>query len=60
MRARPKLTCHPAAAGSVKVDTDPFFAIYKNFELKGSLVGSMDDTQRALDFARRVSCPSYD
>ncbi|KAF2092478.1 alcohol dehydrogenase [Rhizodiscina lignyota] len=41
------------AANSVTISTDPFFVVLKNFELKGTLVGSMEDTSRALDFARR-------
>ena len=58
MEVPPTLTSRLAAANAVTIDADPFFAIFKNFGFKGTLVGSMDDTQRALDFARRVSHPA--
>lgn len=57
LEVRPKLTFWLAAANAVTIDADSFFAIFRNFELKGTLVGSMDDTRRALDFAHRVSRP---
>ena len=32
---------------------DPSFFVFKNFTMSGTLVGNMQDTARALDFARR-------
>jgi propanol-preferring alcohol dehydrogenase len=40
-------------AGMEAIGADPFFFILKNLTLKGSLVGTMDDTRRALDYAKR-------
>ncbi|OQU99901.1 hypothetical protein CLAIMM_05473 [Cladophialophora immunda] len=41
------------AANTVTLGADPFFFAARNFEIKGTMVGSMNDTNRALDFARR-------
>lgn len=35
---------------------DPTYFIFKNLHVIGTVIGSMKDTDRALDFAARVSC----
>lgn len=47
------VTCHIAPAGSTTIGTDPSFFAFKNFTISGTLVGSMKDTARALDYAKR-------
>jgi propanol-preferring alcohol dehydrogenase len=42
-------------ANTTTIGADPFFFAVRNFEIKGTMVGSLNDTNRALDFARRVS-----
>jgi alcohol dehydrogenase, propanol-preferring len=41
------------SAGTVTLGADPFRFIVRNLSIKGSLVGTMEDTRRALDFAKR-------
>lgn len=43
-----------APAGTATVGADPAFFIFKNLHVIGTLVGSMKDTDAALDFAARV------
>jgi len=38
------------------VGADPTYFIFKNLHVIGTVIGSMKDTDRALDFAARVSC----
>ncbi|KAI9871323.1 MAG: hypothetical protein M1830_002723 [Pleopsidium flavum] len=40
-------------AGSTTIGTDPSFFAFKNLTVSGTLVGSMKDTARALDYAKR-------
>jgi len=37
------------------VGADPAWFIFKNLHVIGTMVGSMKDTDKALDFAARVS-----
>lgn len=43
----------PAPTGTATVGTDPTWFIFKNLHVIGTCVGSMHDTDRALDFAAR-------
>lgn len=40
-------------AGKVTLGTDPSFLIFKNVSIIGTLVGTMQDTAAALEYARR-------
>lgn len=40
-------------AGTVTLGADPNFLSFKNLHIIGTLVGTMDDTAKALDYARR-------
>ena len=40
-------------AGTITLGTDPNFFAFKNLHIIGSLVGTMQDTAAALDYARR-------
>lgn len=40
-------------AGLVSLGTDPNFYIFKNISIIGTLVGTMNDTAAALEYARR-------
>ena len=40
-------------AGLVNLGTDPNFFVFKNLSIIGTLVGTMQDTAAALDYARR-------
>lgn len=40
-------------AGLITVGADPNFFAFKNLSIVGTLVGTMQDTDQALDFARR-------
>lgn len=42
-----------APANTIVLGTDPSFFCLKNLTVKGTLVGNMKDTARALDFAKR-------
>ena len=42
-----------ASAGTTIIGTDPSLFCFKNLTIKGTLVGSMRDTDIALDFAKR-------
>jgi propanol-preferring alcohol dehydrogenase len=39
--------------GKFMLETEPFWFIGKNRRISGTLVGTMEDTRRALDFAKR-------
>jgi propanol-preferring alcohol dehydrogenase len=39
--------------GSAKMEEDPGWFIMRNRKISGTLVGTLEDTQRALDFAKR-------
>ncbi|RFU24777.1 hypothetical protein B7463_g11554, partial [Scytalidium lignicola] len=41
------------AMNTVTIGADPSLFAFRNLEIKGTLVGSMEDTSRALDFAGR-------
>ena len=45
----------PPTAAQVIVGADPAWFVLKNLHVIGTLVGSMEDTNKALDFAVRVS-----
>lgn len=40
-------------AGTITLGTDPNFFSFKNLHIIGTLVGTMQDTAAALDYARR-------
>ena len=40
-------------AGQVNIGSDPNFIVFKNVSVIGSLVGTMQDTAAALEYARR-------
>lgn len=40
-------------AGQITLGTDPSFFAFKNLHIIGTLVGTMQDTAAALDYARR-------
>ena len=40
-------------AGQITLGTDPNFFCFKNLRIQGSLVGTMQDTAAALEYARR-------
>ena len=42
-----------APAGLVNLGTDPNFFVFKNLSVIGTLVGTMKDTDAALDYASR-------
>lgn len=44
-----------APAGTAMVGADPAWFIFKNLHVIGTMVGSMRDTDAALDFAARVN-----
>lgn len=44
-----------APGGSATVGAEPGWFIFKNLHVIGTMVGSMRDTEAALDYAARVS-----
>jgi propanol-preferring alcohol dehydrogenase len=44
-----------APGGTATVGADPGWFIFKNLHVIGTMVGSMKDTDAALNFAARVS-----
>ena len=44
-----------APGGTATVGAEPGWFIFKNLHVIGTMVGSMKDTDAALDFAARVS-----
>lgn len=54
LRLDQKLTDGVAPAGTSTVGADPAWFIFKNLHVIGTMVGSMKDTDKALDFAARV------
>lgn len=40
-------------AGTITIGTDPNFFAFKNLSVVGTLVGTMQDTAKALEYARR-------
>lgn len=43
-----------ATMGSQFIGSDPCNFVYSNLQIKGTMVGCMRDTDRALEFAERV------
>jgi propanol-preferring alcohol dehydrogenase len=49
------LTIVTAPTGTVLLGTDPAQYVLQGLKISGTIVGSMNDTDKALDYARRVS-----
>lgn len=52
---RTKLNRNTAPTGTVLLGADPSQYVLQKLTISGTVVGSMMDTEKALDFARRVS-----
>lgn len=46
-----------APAKSLIVGAEPERFVFKHFTVKGTLVGTIKDTEKVLDFARQVNLP---